>query len=104
MDPEALKRHLKRSAIAGAIVWTVVYTLLAVNLLTIGLGLWPIVVIPLVMYAWLSHLGSVLETYAGFTKPKQTGDVVNLVVGGDTSMTPERIAEAAARAVQDLRK
>lgn len=85
-------------------VWTVVYVLLAVNLLTAGLGLWPVVVIPLVAYAHMQHLTGILRTYQGFTKPKQgAGNVVNVVVNGGTSLTPEEIAEAAARAVQDLR-
>lgn len=104
MDPETLKKYLKRSAIAGAVLWTVVYVLLAVNLLTIGLGLWPVVVIPLVTYAWLSHLAKVLETYVGFVKPKAKQSQVVQNISVSSELTEAQIANAAARAVQDLRR
>lgn len=104
MDPKVLKKYLKRSAILGAVVWTIVYVLLAVNLLTIGLGLWPVVVIPLVAYAHLQHMAGILKTYQGFTKPQpKQYQNVNVIVSGDTRLSEEQIAEAAARAVQDLR-
>lgn len=104
-----MAKLLKRSAILGAVTWTIVYVLLAVNLLVIGLGLWPVVVIPMVSYLWLTHLAKIVTTYTAMKKKLVTGErgpvqnVVNVVVNGGTSLTAEEIAEAAARAVQDLR-
>jgi hypothetical protein len=108
LAPEQMGKLLKRSAVIGAVTWTVVYVLLAVNLIATGL-LWPVVVIPLVSYALLTHLGKIVTTYAAMKKKlvlgqsDAVGNTVNVVVNGGTSLSAEEIAEAAARAVQDLR-
>jgi hypothetical protein len=95
LDPEVLKKYLKRSAVAGTVIWTVVYVLLVINL--IALGLWPVVAIPLGIWAWATHVARSWTIYTKVTKPEQKWEQ-NVTFNVTSDLTAEQIAEAARKA------
>lgn len=99
MDPEAVKKLLKISSVAGAVFWTVIYLLLAI-MLTASFGVWPIVAWPLTVYLWGLHLRNVLVTYQGFVKPKAK-QINNVTFNVSSDLTAEEVADAARRAVSN---
>ena len=91
----------KIGAVVGAVVWTGLYASLGIML--VSLGGWAWVVWPFVVYLWLLHLSQIWKAMRSFQpEAAVVAPVINVTVQGGTDLSPEKIAEAARKAVQDL--
>lgn len=96
MTPETLRKLYIVAGVIGTLFWGTLAVIAGVML--VGLGLWPIVVWPFVVY-WISgHIGRVVTVYRTQYKSAQE---YNVTFNVTPTTSAEEIAEAAAKAVRE---
>lgn len=99
LRPEIARRSALTGGIVGAVVWGSVTV--AAGIMLIGMGAWPWVVWPFAFYWWTQHIGRAVKAYQTVVKPQKWEQNIELNVYPEHGMTGEKIAEAAARAVNE---